>query len=173
MLSFSPGDPSGGGADGVRRTRGSSLRFLRLIRSSDVVDLGSWVSTSVLDPARLIQPTFCLTMIDGYSFPVIKPNMHIDPLTCKVAQFNSKKHMVNERKYGKPHREFVKILCTYEDIFELRKRVEAFALQYEMHASSYQRDCSCDWMLDSASGYSYNQTNGLHYEVLDSITVTQ
>lgn len=30
-----------------------------------------------------------------------------------------------------------------------------------------------DWMLDSASGYSYNQTNGLHYEVLDSITVTQ
>lgn len=101
MLSFSPGDPSGGGADGVRRTRGSSLRFLRLIRSSDVVDLGSWVSTSVLDPARLIQPTFCLTMMsvlklssvclrhcrdrfwsiclrhcrDGYSFPVIKPNM--------------------------------------------------------------------------------------------------
>ena len=30
-----------------------------------------------------------------------------------------------------------------------------------------------DWMLDSASGYFYNQTNGLHYEVLDSITVTQ
>ncbi|CAF2042453.1 BnaA09g20080D [Brassica napus] len=74
-LSSSPGGPSGGGAHGVRRTRGSSLRFLRLIRSSDVVDLGSWVSTSVLDPARFIQPTFCLTMIDGYSFPVIKPNM--------------------------------------------------------------------------------------------------
>ena len=62
-LSSSPGGPSGGGADGVRRTRGSSLRFLRLIRSSDVVDLGSWVSTSVLDPARFIQPTFCLTMM--------------------------------------------------------------------------------------------------------------
>uniref|UniRef100_A0A0D3E4C4 Uncharacterized protein n=2 Tax=Brassica TaxID=3705 RepID=A0A0D3E4C4_BRAOL len=77
------------------------------------------------------------------------------------------------RKYGKPHQEFVKILCTYKDIFELRKRVEAFDLQYEMHASSYQRDCLRNWMLDSASGYFYNQTNGLHYEVLDSITVTQ
>ncbi|KAH0896810.1 hypothetical protein HID58_046378 [Brassica napus] len=86
-----------------------------------------------------------------------------------------------KRKYGKPHQEFVNILCTYKDIFELRKRVEAFDLQYEMHASSYQRDCLrsnvdtvvTDWMLDSASGYFYNQTNGLHYEVLDSITVTQ
>ncbi|CAF1709540.1 unnamed protein product [Brassica oleracea] len=51
---------------------------------------------------------------------------------------------------------------------------------YEMHASSYQRDiataqqvakengaledCTRDWMLDSASGYYYNQTNGLHYD---------
>ena len=42
---------------------------------------------------------------------------------------------------GKPHQEFVKSLCSYKDIFELRNRVEAFALQYEMHASSYQRDC--------------------------------
>lgn len=48
---------------------------------------------------------------------------------------------LSKRKYGKPHQEFVKILCTYKDIFELRKRVEAFDLQYEMHASSYQRDC--------------------------------
>ncbi|KAF3562090.1 hypothetical protein DY000_02015571 [Brassica cretica] len=60
---------------------------------------------------------------------------------------------------GKPHQEFVKSLYTYKDIFELRNRVEAFALQYEMHASSYQRDCILDWMLDSASGYYYNQTN--------------
>ncbi|CAN7030138.1 unnamed protein product [Brassica oleracea var. botrytis] len=68
---------------------------------------------------------------------------------------------------GKPHQEFVKSLCSYKDIFELRNRVEAFALQYEMHASSYQRDCILDWTLDSASGYYYNQTNGLHYK-LDS-----
>ncbi|KAL0657458.1 hypothetical protein Bca4012_078043 [Brassica carinata] len=57
-----------------------------------------------------------------------------------------------------------------------------------MHASSYQRDiasaqqvakengaledctrgnvdiAATDWMLDSASGYYYNQTNGLHYD---------
>ncbi|WZZ92342.1 hypothetical protein YC2023_120921 [Brassica napus] len=117
----------------------------------------------------------CFTLVrklDTYKFTDMTViTQHIDPLTCIVAQFNSKKHMVNERKYGKPHQEFVKILCTYKDIFELRKRVEAFDLQYEMHASSYQRDCLRNWMLDSASGYFYNQTNGLHYEVLDSITM--
>ncbi|WZZ20708.1 hypothetical protein YC2023_122095 [Brassica napus] len=73
----------------------------------------------------------------------------------KAAHITSALH----RKYGKPHQEFVKSLCTYKDIFELRNRVEAFSLQYEMHAYSYQRDCTLEWTLDSASGYYYNQTN--------------
>ncbi|KAH0861638.1 hypothetical protein HID58_089899 [Brassica napus] len=132
------------------------------------------------------QPTIDSSMnlrLDTYKFTDMTViTQHIDPLTCIVAQFNSKKHMVNEktilvvvsalqRKYGKPHQEFVKILCTYKDIFELRKRVEAFDLQYEMHASSYQRDCLRNWMLDSASGYFYNQTNELN-QFLSSCGIT-
>ncbi|CAF1791839.1 unnamed protein product [Brassica napus] len=93
--------------------------------------------------------------VNGYSVPVMVKDDDI-----------SKMHHEFERTKQMPK-------MNPQDIFELRKRVEAFDLQYEMHASSYQRDCLRNWMLDSASGYFYNQTNGLHYEVLDSITVTQ
>ncbi|CAF1896533.1 unnamed protein product [Brassica napus] len=96
--------------------------------------------------------------IDGYSVPVIKPQHEDDDISKMHHEFERTKQMPKMNP---------------QDIFELRKRVEAFDLQYEMHASSYQRDCLRNWMLDSASGYFYNQTNGLHYEVLDSITVTQ
>ncbi|CAN7108629.1 unnamed protein product [Brassica rapa subsp. narinosa] len=116
-------------------------------------DLGS--GSGPVDPTDVLSHDD----VNGYSFPVIKPNMVKDDDISKM-------HHEFERTKQMPK-------MNPQDIFELRKRVEAFALQYEMHASSYQRDCSCDWMLDSASGYSYNQTNGLHYEVLDSITVTQ
>ncbi|KAF3576743.1 hypothetical protein DY000_02033253 [Brassica cretica] len=117
---------------GDRRTGRSSLRFLRLIRSSDFGFMG-------FDPGsgsdQVIQLAFCLKMLDGYSVPVIEPNM--------AAHITS----ALQRKHGKPQQEFVKSLCIYKDIYELRNRVEAFALH--------------------ASGYYYNQTNGLHYE-LDS-----
>ncbi|KAF2536550.1 hypothetical protein F2Q70_00003682 [Brassica cretica] len=73
----------------------------------------------------------------------LRPWFWIDPVIqstfcLKAAHITSALH----RKYGKPHQEFVKSLCTYKDIFELRNRVEAFALQYELHAYSYQRDCT-------------------------------
>ncbi|KAL0645858.1 hypothetical protein Bca4012_044149 [Brassica carinata] len=147
----------------------------------------------------VIQSTFCLKMIYGY-FPVIKHNVKMKTSQRSIMNFfcadnyfgcrkvllssmENKKYvyMCHDQMRGKPHQEFVKSLCSYKDIFELRNRVEAFALQYEMHASSYQRDCILaepsnilasfeslsDWTLDSASGYYYNQTNGLHYK-LDS-----
>ncbi|CAH8356080.1 unnamed protein product [Eruca vesicaria subsp. sativa] len=40
-----------------------------------------------------------------------------------------------------------------------------------MHASSYWRDCTRDWMFDSASGYYYNHTNdlGCGFNYSDSI----
>nr|7QX8_A Chain A, Serine hydroxymethyltransferase 7 [Arabidopsis thaliana]7QX8_B Chain B, Serine hydroxymethyltransferase 7 [Arabidopsis thaliana]7QX8_C Chain C, Serine hydroxymethyltransferase 7 [Arabidopsis thaliana]7QX8_D Chain D, Serine hydroxymethyltransferase 7 [Arabidopsis thaliana]7QX8_E Chain E, Serine hydroxymethyltransferase 7 [Arabidopsis thaliana]7QX8_F Chain F, Serine hydroxymethyltransferase 7 [Arabidopsis thaliana]7QX8_G Chain G, Serine hydroxymethyltransferase 7 [Arabidopsis thalia len=49
----------------------------------------------------------------------------------KAAQITS----ALQREHGKSHKEFVKSLCTNKDIAELRNRVEAFALQYEMPAS--------------------------------------
>lgn len=49
----------------------------------------------------------------------------------KAAQITS----ALQREHGKSHKEFVKSLCTNKDISELRNRVEAFALQYEMPAS--------------------------------------
>ncbi|KAL0644004.1 hypothetical protein Bca4012_042294 [Brassica carinata] len=51
----------------------------------------------------------------------------------------------NPRLY-RPHKEFVKSLC------EIRNRVEAFALQYEMHASSYQRDIATAQQVSKTSG---------------------
>ncbi|ESQ33306.1 hypothetical protein EUTSA_v10003888mg [Eutrema salsugineum] len=40
-----------------------------------------------------------------------------------------------QREHGNSHKGFVKSLCTNKEICELRNRVEAFALQYEMPAS--------------------------------------
>ncbi|KAF2536551.1 hypothetical protein F2Q68_00021039 [Brassica cretica] len=61
---------------GDRRTGRSSLRFLRLIRSSDFGFMG-------FDPGsgsdQVIQLAFCLKMLDGYSVPVIEPNMKMTP----------------------------------------------------------------------------------------------
>ncbi|KAF3577684.1 hypothetical protein DY000_02033143 [Brassica cretica] len=51
----------------------------------------------------------------------------------------------NPRLY-RPHKEFVKSLC------EIRNRVEAFALQYEMHASSYHRDIATAQQVSKTSG---------------------
>ncbi|CAF1749877.1 BnaUnng00600D [Brassica napus] len=50
--------PMGNLLYGDRRTRCSSLRSRRLIKSSDVVNTGSWVSTLVLDPTRLSNRRF-------------------------------------------------------------------------------------------------------------------
>lgn len=50
----------------------------------------------------------------------------------KAAQITS----ALQREHGKSHKEFVKSLCSNKDICDLRNRVEAFALQYEMPAAS-------------------------------------
>ncbi|CAN7029915.1 unnamed protein product [Brassica rapa subsp. trilocularis] len=85
------------------------------------------------------------------------------------------------------------IFKTPESIFPSADRSSKLAhasMQYDMHASSFQRDittsqqgaktngapeyCTRDWMLDNASGYYYNRPMIFNMNhILDSITMTQ
>ncbi|KAG2240774.1 hypothetical protein Bca52824_090519 [Brassica carinata] len=107
----------------------------------------------------------------------------ISPLFPAIPENKSYIQQMTKSAHGKSTRRCVRCAISYnlkQDWY------------YEMHASSYQRDIATaqqvakengaledctrvsqtvasfesrlDWMLDSASGYYYNQTNGLHYD---------
>ena len=57
-------------------------------------------------------------------------------------------------------------MCTNKDICELWNQVEAFAFQYEMHASSYQRDIATAQQVAKENGALEDCTRGKYLSTI-------